>query len=117
MAVELMPHTMHIELPALLVQVICLPAEVEAALAAMVAEVISAVAYFRVHWSPVGAVPVPLRAILKATVVPGVAEPEETLSAVEPWSAHEATEKIMNMNRGTAEPRNAARWGNAARRA
>jgi hypothetical protein len=107
MAVELIPHTMHIDVPALVVQESCLPAAVATVLAAMVAEVISAVAYFRVHCSPVGAVAVPLRVILKATVVPGVAEPEETLSAVDPWSAQEATGKIMN--KAAAVLRTAAR--------
>ena len=96
MVLELIPHSKHVELPALLLQDICLPAAVAAEPTANVADVISAVEYFRVHSSPAGAAP--LRAMLNPTVVPGLPEPAETLRAVVCAEQHaHAIETSANM--------------------
>jgi hypothetical protein len=96
MVLELIPHSKHVELPALLVHDICLPAAVPAEPMAIVADVMSAVEYFRVHSSPAGAAP--FKAMLNPTVVPGLPEPADTLSAVVCAEQHaHATETSANV--------------------
>ena len=76
---ELIPQRTHVELPALLLQEICLPAAVAAAPAVTVADVKSTVESLSVHWTEAGWVPELFRLRLKVTVVPGVPDPDERL--------------------------------------
>ena len=99
MVLELIPHSKHVELPALLVQDICLPAAVAAEPTANVADVMSAVEYFRVHSSPAGAAP--FRAMLNPTVVPGLPEPADTLRAAL-WAEQNAHATKTSANVRTA---------------
>jgi hypothetical protein len=89
MVLELIPHSKHVEVPALLVQDNCFPAAVAAEPTAIVADVMSAVEYFKVHSSAAGAAP--FIAMLNPTVVPGLPEPADTLRAVLWAKQHEHT--------------------------